>query len=492
MKFPFIGRVQELALLDHLWASPDAQFLVLYGRRRVGKTALLAHWIEQTKHNAIYWVATPSSTYSQLRSFSQTIYNTINLDSPAPDNFTYSTWEQAWQQVAIQSKIGRLALFIDEFTYVLESTPEIAGIMQNVWDQVLSKANLFLCISGSHLGMMKKEFVNYQAPLYGRATAQIHLQPLSFGLTGKFFPGYKDIDRVALYSIFGGIPAYWERINPKESISQNIKFQLLTSNNLMQSEPALLLNDFVSDLHNYSAILAAIANNARTPKEISNFTGLPQTYIPKYLSILSEAGFTERRVSVTENPSSSRRGRYHIVDPYLRFYYRFLESRQYQFSLKIQEQALAEVSRHMIDFIGTHTWEELCREWVVRAGALRKLLELPDQVGSVWTPSVQIDVVGINRMKKTLILGECKWTLKKVDKKVMSILVEEKVKKIIPKNGLWKVYFLGFSRSGWTDNAFSYQDEINNDPIRGENWFSTGMRLLTLKDIDQDLMEWSD
>lgn len=491
MKFDFMGRDQELSLLDNLWGSPGSQLLVLYGRRRVGKTALLANWIEKTGHRALYWVASPSSALAQLRSFSQAVYNFANPEAPVSDDFTYTTWEQAWRQAANLARDERTAIFVDEFTYVLEVSPAVAGILQNVWDHVLSKTNLLLCLSGSHLGMMKREFLSYQAPLYGRATAQIHLQPLPFGLTRSFFPKYSAMDRVAIYTMFGGIPAYWERIDPGKSITQNIKIQLLTPNNLMQSEPALLLHDFVSDLHNYAAILTAIAHGARTPKEITKVTGIPNVQIPKYSSVLAEAGFVERRVSVNENPDSSRTGRHHIIDPYLRFYFRFLESRQYQFTMKVQEQSLAEITRHMIDFIGTHTWEELCREWVLRAGAIGQLPFMPDQVGSAWDRTVQVDVVGINRMEKTLILGECKWTLEAIDRKVLAELVEEKAAKVIPDQGKWRVYFLGFSRSGWTSGALAYQDEINAKLVSGENWESVGMRLLTLSDIDNDLADWS-
>ncbi len=491
MKFPFIGREQELSLLDQLWKAPGAQFLVLYGRRRIGKTALLSHWIERTGYRALYWVASPSSPLVQLRSFSQAVYNAANPDAPAPDDFTYTTWDQAWRQVANMARTERLAVFVDEFTYLLEVTPEIAGLLQNLWDQVLSKTNLLLCIAGSHLGMMKREFLNYQAPLYGRATAQIHLQAIPFGLTRSFFPKYSAVDRVAIYAMFGGVPAYWERIDQGKTVSHNIKTQLLSANNLMQSEPTLLLHDFVSDLHNYAAILTAIANNARTPKEIATLTGLPPSHIPKYLSVLVETGFVERRVSMMENPTSSRTGRHHIIDPYLRFYYRFLESRQFQFSLKIQEQALAEITRHMIDFIGTHTWEELCREWVLRAGALGYLPFMPDQVGSAWNRSTQVDVVGINRMHKKLILGECKWTLGAVDRNVIAGLVEEKTARIVPDESKWHIFFLGFARSGWTSGALAYQEAINRQQVSGANWVAAGLRLVTLDQVANDLEAWS-
>jgi AAA+ ATPase superfamily predicted ATPase len=293
-----------------------------------------------------------------------------------------------------------------------------------------------------------------------------------------------------LYAIFGGIPAYWDHFEPKKSMSQNIREQLLTPNNLMQSEPRLLLQDFVSEIHNYWAVLRAIANGARTPKEISTITGLPNVHVPKYLSVLNEAGFVERRVSVTA-PANSRTGRHHITDPYLRFYFRFLASRGNQLAMDLQEQSLAEISRHMIDFIGTHTWEELCREWTLRAGADQKLPFMPDEVGSAWTADAQVDVVGVNFMEKTLILGECKWTLSPVDEDVLIKLVDTKTGKIVPSQGNWRVYYLGFSRSGWTAEATAYQKRLQTHLPSGNNWQVVGMYLVDLKQVDQDLERWT-
>jgi uncharacterized protein len=241
----FKGRFRELALLDELWAASEATLLILYGRRRVGKTRLITQWLQQSRERALYWVAEPSSATDQLRSFSQAIYNFANPQAPAPPEFSYATWQQAWQQVANLAQTERLALFIDEFTYVLAVDPGVAGLLQNMWDQALKQSNLFLTLCGSHLGMMHRHMLAYQAPLYGRATRQLFLQPIPFGYTRDFFPGYQPDERVAIYAIFGGIPAYWERINPQQSISDNIRRQLLTPNNLMQAEPRLLLQDFV-------------------------------------------------------------------------------------------------------------------------------------------------------------------------------------------------------------------------------------------------------
>jgi hypothetical protein len=498
MKPLFVGREAELQLLDRLWARPGATLLILYGRRRVGKTRLLTYWLrqddagktgqEQAARRVLYWVAEPSSALDQLRSFSQAVYNFANPQAPAPEDFTYANWQQAWQQVAVLAQNERLGLLLDEFTYLLEIDPSIAGQLQNLWDQTLSRANLFLVICGSHLGMMLRHTLSYEGPLYGRATAQLRLQPLPFGMTARYFPGFDADERVAIYAIWGGIPAYWERLDPAATLSDNIRHELLTANNLMQAEPRLLLQDFVNEPHNYVGVLRAIANDARTQGEIAAFSGLAQGHVSQYLSILQDAGFVERRVPVTQG-ERSRLGRYHIVDPYLRFYYRFLASRQSQLALGIQEQSLAEIRRHLRDFIGANTWEELCREWLLRASAQQAVPVLVDQVGGAWTRAAQVDVVGVNSMAKTLVVGECKWGPDPSGRSVLTELIE-KTAEVVPGQGQWQIYYLGFARAGWTPASYAFAQEVTSVPLSGKNWRTLGMRLLDLAQVDHDLAAW--
>lgn len=485
----FFGRYTELQLLDELWESQRATLLILYGRRRVGKTSLLINWMERTNRKALYWVATPTTTHEQLRSFSQALYNFANPGSTAPISFTYATWEQAWVQVAALAGQERLALFVDEFTYLLKADPSIAGVLQNVWDHQLKGTNLFLVLSGSHLGMMQRQVLSYQAPLYGRATAQLHLRPLPFGVTRRYFKGFDAAERIVIYAIFGGIPAYWERVDQNITISENIIRQLLTPNNLMQEEPRLLLYDFVREPQNYVAILRAIAHNARTQKEILSYAGLSQGHVSKYLSVLQDGGYVERRIPITHAPTT-RLGRYHIMDPYLRFYYRFLAERQAQLAMGVQKQALNEIMEHLLDFIGMHTWEELSREWLLRASQHDILPYLPDQVGSAWTKKAQVDVVGINRMEKTMFLGECKWSPGASGRKVLTSLVE-KTSEIVPQQGQWKVFYLGFARGGWTQAAEDFAREYPRQPNTFRNWEVSGVRLLDLTQLDTDLARWS-
>ena len=485
----FIGRNRDLNTLDRLWQGSSAELLVVYGRRRVGKTRLLTHWLNQKPEaRSLYWVAQPSAPTEQLRQFSQALVRFENPDSTLPETFSYQSWQLALEQVARIAERERFVLVIDEFTYLLARTPELAGLFQNTWDHLLKQRNLLLILCGSHLGMMQRHVLSYQAPLYGRASAQLRLQPLPFGITRSYFPKYNAAERVALYSMFGGIPAYWERVDQSLTISENIRLQLLTPNNLMQAEPRLLLQDFVREPDNYIALLLAISNGYRTQKEMMTFTGLAQGHVSSYVSTLESAEFVERRVPITAGPRS-RQSRYHVIDPYLRFYYRFLASRQAQLALGVQEPALQEIQRHLLDFIGTYTWEELCREWVLRAGAREQIPLMPDQVGSYWDKTSQIDVVGLNRMEKTLVLGECKWSPKQMGRKVIETLLA-KTTAVVPKQGQWRVFFVGMARGGWSLDARS---AINTamKTLRGANWQAVGGQLLELAEIDDQLHRWS-
>ena len=483
----FVGRVRELSVLDREWDDARARFLILYGRRRVGKTRLITHWIKKNGKRALYWVAEPTSSADQLRSFSRALFG-FESRTPVPENFTYADWRQAFEQVARMAQKDRFALVLDEFTYLMTLEEGIAGVLQIAWDHHLKESNIFLIISGSHLGMMERGVLSYQAPLYGRATSRLHLQPLPFKTTKEVFSRYQADERVALYSIFGGVPAYWEQFDSKISLDKNIKQYLLSDGNLYQDEPRLLLQDFVTEIHNYAGILRAIAHGYRTPKEIATSSGLNDRHISMYLSNLAETGFVERRVPITD-PPSSRKGRHHITDPFLRFYYRFLSQRQAQLALGVQDQALIEIKKHLTDFIGTHTWEELCREWLIRASGKNILPFLPDQTGSIWNRDAQIDVAGINNMEKTLYLGECKWNRQKIGVAVLKKLIE-KTEMVLPKNGTWKVFYLGFARRGWTEPAIQFA-QTEAAKSRGKRWQAAGILLRTLDQVDEELNEWT-
>jgi len=482
----FRGRVEELKLLDDLWNNASATLLILYGRRRVGKTRLLIHWLRKHPERGIYWVAEPSSALHQLRSFSQAIYNFSHPGTPAPQDFTYASWDQAFAEVARLAQNERLALFIDEITYLIDVDPTIVGKLQKLWDHVLKPTQIKLALAGSQRGVIEKMFAP-QEPLYGRANALLDLQPLSFPVVCEFFPNYGKPEQVQVYAMMGGVPAYLERLDPNLSIMDNIQQQLLTPNTLMREEPRLLLQDFISDAHNYVSILKAIAQGEQTQLEISNHTGLSQGHISKYLSVLRDTGFVERRVPVTET-EKSRRGHYNITDPYLRFYYRFMTTHS-SVAMGHSQQALDEIGQALPAFIERYTWRELCQQWLMEASNRGVLGVSLDRGGAAWTNKFFIDVVGISQRARRLVLGTCHWASAPIGVEALRALIKN-ADDITPKRGEWTVDFIGFSLSGWSDGAKELAAAIATDGESRKNWRSHSCRLLNLEDVYADLKQW--
>ncbi len=485
----FRGREAELALIDKLWETQKATLLILYGRRRIGKTRLLTHWRSQHADQALYWVAEPMSALDQLRSFSQALYNFSQPHAPVPMDITYSNWEQAFWHVAELTRNRRMALLIDEFTYLLDVEPNIVGVLQKAWDHWLKNSNLMLTLSGSQMGLMQKKVLSYKAPLYGRASSHMKLPPLPYGVTREFFPGYSPRERVQVYGIFGGVPAYWERLDPSLSVLDNVQEQVLTPNSFMQEEPLWLLQDFITDPYNYVGIMQAIARGDRTSARICNRTGLPKGHVSRYLSILRDTGFVERRIPITES-AKSRRSRYYVTDPYLRFYYHFLSAQKTQLAIGGQKQALETIRQTLPSFVEENTWQELCHEWLLRTSANGELPLVVQDVGAAWTRSNSVEVAGINRDSRHIILGANLWQEAPGDMGALQELVS-KTSTIVPQRGKWKVSYVGFSAGGWTPDAVSFARGIGAGGVSGENWKAVWSKLLDLEEIDDDLTRLS-
>lgn len=489
MDTKFVGRDTELELLDSLWQSPRATFLIVYGRRRVGKTRLLTHWLNQETYRGLYWLAEPTSSLDQLRSFTQALYNYDTPDVSAPHDYTFASWDQALREVAKMAQEKRFVLFIDEITYLMDVNANFIGILQKAWDQWLSKSNLMLALSGSQMGMMQKSILSYEAPLYGRTTAQIQLPPMPFPATRRFFPSYSPEERVAIYSVWGGIPAYWERLKPDVSFWENVHLQLLPSNMWMMDEPSFLLKDFVNDPYNYVSILRAIAHGTETIGRIARRTGLTTGHISSYLNTLRETGFVERQVPVTEAETQSRRGRYFITDPYLRFYYHFLATYQSKLALGAQDELLEDLKEKLPAFIQTFTWRELCSQWLLRASAAGQIPVPVGQIGGFWLRSLEVDLVGIDRLEKSLVLAVCEWNTAPAGSKVMEELVK-KTATVVPAEDTWTVYYVGFSSSGWEEGVLEEAEKLAMAKKKGKNWKSAGVRLVDLATVDEDMAVW--
>ena len=486
----FIGRQNEIRFLDQFWASAKAEFVVIYGRRRVGKTTLLFEWMKR-EYRGFYWVATTDNSNNLLRSFSQTIYEFGYPDMPIPPQFSYQSWDEAFRELANFTKEERLLVILDEFTYLSAADASIASVLQHAWDQDLKNCNLMLVITGSHLGMMRRDVISARASLYGRMTGEMFLQPLSFGMTREYFPNYGPEERVQVYSMLGGVPGYWELIDTDKAPLESA-VQLFTGKSQFGSEVSTLIHDYLSDPHNYIAILRAISFGYRDRKGIHSYSGIPMTSLAQYLQNLQAGGYIDTQTPITQKGKVQNK-RYFIIDPPLRFYFRFSRPSGVRVGMAIGDRTKREIERKWDEFIGTHTFEELCREWLWLAGS--ETQELPvmiDDIGSTWNQAYQIDVVGINRHEKILVLGEAKWTKDIKSSKIIERLVKIAFE-VLPQSEIdkWQVFLLGFSKNGWTTEAKELANQWNQAGLNTGSWQFAGVKLLDLEMLDDDFSRWA-
>lgn len=469
----FVGRQREMAELNDVLAQHGAQFILVYGRRRVGKTTLLLRWADLTGRPLIYWVASRDTPAQVRQGFCRALWRWAYPDSqtaPRVDTWT-AAFELAGQLIGDQPAI----LIMDEFSYAAESDPSLPSNLQAAWDHEFKDRNLTLVLAGSHIGMMVEQ-MGYHAPLYGRFTAQLRVNPLPFRAVADVLPRYAAAERVAVYAVTGGIPAYLERFDDSLGIGANLKRLFIQRTGTFHSEPFLLIGDVVRrETQTYEAVLKAIAAGCRTPGEIAKVLGLATSYLSPYLKRLESLHLVERRIPATVPPDkrlTSRKSRYHLADPYLRFYFRFIAP-----NLDLVEQELTDllwerIAEQFRAFVGLTTFEELCREWVLVQARARRLSMAPEIVGSHWAADAQVDVVAVNWRDRAILLGESKWGTSPVRRSVVRDLVN-KAPAVVPAQD-WRVHFAFFARAGFTDAA------------RAEAGLS-GAALVDLERLDADL-----
>jgi len=473
----FVSREMELRLLSDLYQRDGAQLLILYGRRRVGKTRLVTHWGKALDEPYFYWMASQTSAVNQLREFSQHLFQFLHLNVAVDPTFSYGSWDAAFAELNRVAADRRLVVILDEFTYVMQSNSEVPSLIQRAWDHQLQSSNIFLILTGSLAGIIQRAALDYHAPLYGRATARLKLWPLSFGALADMLPNYGTEQRVAVYTMTGGIPTYIEQFDDQSSILQNLQQRIVTPVNVMLTDAVFLLREQLEEPRNYMAILNAIASGNHQLSAVANHAGIARSNISKYLQVLQELGYVERLVPVTlRRPEQSRRGRYVITDPYLRFYFRFLAPNLGDIERGRVRQTTALLYDHLLDFIGTHTFEELSREWVSIVSELGELPFLPERVGSFWSKEAQVDVVAINWRTKQILLGECKWGQRPVGRNVIQTLID-KTAKVLPGGASWQIHYAFFARRAFTDSAKALAAEHHAS-------------LITLAQIESDMRRW--
>lgn len=452
----FINRRQELDTLNNLIRQPGAQFIMLYGRRRIGKTTLLTHWASQTGLPTFYWVAKRDPRDRLLANLARAIYAWQHGGDGDVD-IQPRDWEQAFKMLAQAVGDRRAIVILDELPYALQQDSGLGSHLQAAWDHVFQESQVILILSGSHIGMLTN-LIQYQAPLYGRLTAQFPLSPLRFADIQAFLPRYDSWQRLAVYAILGGVPAYLERWRDDEPLKANVERLFLQRSGWFRNEPQVLVSDLTErETVNYEAILKAIAAGHHEREAIASYAALKSTALSHYLPRLLELQFVERRIPATTplgELQTSRKTRYYLRDPFLRFYYRFIDPNLHLLDGGLPHRLWQMIEDNFRAFVAL-AFEDICRDWLVAQAQQEKLPFAADNVGAHWSKTVQVDAVVINWRERQLLLGECKWGDAPVSRNVLTELIEVKRPKVLadlPDGGAgWTVHYALFARQGLTE-----------------------------------------
>ncbi|TKJ46336.1 ATPase [Candidatus Aerophobetes bacterium Ae_b3a] len=439
----FVNRTEELAYLKKLYEEKNGRLLIIYGRRRIGKTELLRQFSKDKKH--LFFSSDLSSEQEQLRQFSEKIYQVTGESFLQTQSF--SSWEASLRYI-FDHLIDKIPLIIiDEFPYLCVSNNALPSILQKIWDEKAKENNIFLILCGSYMSFMEKEVLGSKSPLFGRRTGQIVLPPLRFGHLKDFFSHYSKKDRVYAYAIVGGTPAYLQRFSDKRTIEQNVKDEILSKNAFLYSEPRFLLMEELREPSIYFSILKAIAFGKTRLNEIVQETGIGDRHkVNKYLAVLRELHIMKRKVPLTEDkPHKSRKGIYILDDPFFRFWFRYIfPNMSYLEEGDINYVWEEKIEPDFDSFVGL-IFEDICIQKLKSLNKDNKLPFKARNIGQWWDGREEIDIVALDG-KGSFMFCECKWTVKKIGISVLDEL-QNKANKF---PGVVRKYFGFFSKSGFS------------------------------------------
>lgn len=442
----FIDRADELQTLEREYTRSKASFVVVYGRRRIGKTALLNEFLCRHGECCLYFLATQESEEQNKRAFcAQTAELIGNELLKAAD----VDWITPFRLIADHPSRARKIIVIDEFQYIGKSNPAFPSVMQKIWDTVLSCADVMLILCGSLVTLMQQQTLNYSSPLYGRRSAQIKLKQIRYNYYSDFYRGMSQKDLIPFYAVTGGVPKYIETFRGCTGIEDGIENFVLNPQSYLYEEPYFLLQNEVAEIGSYFSLIRAIAMGNSRLSEISSYLGIKQTNIPKYLKTLTDLDLIAREVPVTENnPEKSKNGLYRITDNFIAFWFKFVYP--YRSFLERGERAyvMRQIKKMFIQNYVSFIYEDLCREAMWNLPAQYDFSF--DRVGRYWgSVCGEVDILGMDTLAKSFIIGECKYTQSEKGLPVLHTL-EEKARALEAHTGYRCTGRIIFSTSGFS------------------------------------------
>jgi len=447
----FVGRTSELEAMERLYNMDRFQMVVVYGRRRVGKTTLINAFIKDKP--AVFFAAQEANTQLNLQMFSEKVYSFFGL--PATTG-VFASWHDAFMFIADKAQKQKFILAIDEFPYIVEANKSVKSILQNIIDHELLNSKLYLILCGSQISFMEKEVLGYKSPLFGRRTAQLKIVGFDYFDAGKMLPFASHEDRIKYYACLGGTPHYLAQLDGGRPFEENIKELFFQPQGYLFGEPTMLLQQELREPSMYNSIIAAIATGASRLNDISTKIGEDTAKTIKYVKTLIDLKILHKEFPFGENPERSRKGIYKISDNCFRFWYRFV----FLNNTGVESGIGAEIADSLVfpmlpAFVGKPVFEEVCRQYLIRRNKEKSLPFLATNFGLWWgsdnvrKTNADIDVVADNKTEKKIILGECKWKNEPTDAADVQKLMSKA--HLLP--GYENYWFIFFSKATYTEAA---------------------------------------
>ena len=456
----FIGREKELVELQRRYNQPGFQFIVIYGRRRVGKTRLIREFTANRR--SVYFMATEKDPSWLLAELTEAVKLRLN-DKSTRYLDTFPSWEALFEYVGEKARNERLVLTIDEYPYLAKVYPAISSIIQKCVDEQWRGTNLYLILCGSSMSFMERQVLGYQSPLYGRRTAQLLVRPLPYDESARFFPAWSAEERLLSYGICGGIPQYLEYFSRYSSLRDAATGEFLMLSGHLYEEPKNLMNQELREPAAYNSIIEAVARGMTKQNEIAQACGRESNAITPYLRNLISLEIVGKKSPV----GAARRTVYVIADNLYRFWFFFMPRCAPFIAMGLPEQAWdREIAPLMNDYYG-HVFEDVCLQFMKKQIALGRIPMLYDEFGFWQGPNPVLkrteDIDVVLSGKNDMLAGECKWRNEQAGVDTLETL---KARSELIRSGRNARYAL-FSKSGFTEDVKRAARETNDVTLYG-------------------------
>jgi len=434
----FVDRTEELSFLEEHYKSNRPEFIIIYGRRRVGKTELIKQFIRGKV--AFYFLAKKQKLDIELVRLRDTFSRMFGVWIKPSDS-----WEDVFKEIlnVMESRTrNKCIIVIDEFSYWLEKDERILYTFQALWDELFSKHNVMLILMGSSVSIMSSSVLNYKSPLYGRRTSQWGLEPLKFYHLREFYPRYTFENIIKVFGCTGGIPYYLIQFDDTHTFMENIRRLFFSKGGIFFEEGEILLKEELREPYVYLDILRAISEGRTKRAEIANAAGVDITNISKYLNTLEKLDIIVRKYPVVGVPRKSKYAQIKIKDLFFNFWLRFVYPFKEEISLDIYD--IAQFEESFSRYMG-YVFEEIALQSLIKLMKKNKFIKF-NKIGSWWFKDVEIDILALNSMSKTIIFGECKWSDNINPKKLLKELCKKQEHVSLP----WEpsaVYYVLFAKS---------------------------------------------